>query len=600
MSNYSDRIKPDQYAIRTYLENLRRGRYQIPTFQREVVWERERIKRLWDSIYKFYPLGSILVWRTDTYLQRHREVGGHALPDDKRRHDFQYILDGQQRTTALLTAVYGCGGRWGDDAPDPTLLYVDLTVELDDEGDEDNSWVQRFLFWDEIDDRNGELRRNSGRQRRFYDGLIVSLRDISDDYARLERELVGAGHVDYDDPARERLRRFKQVFDNYKLAFIELRGIEVGEVCQIFERINQAGQPLNIFDIVVAKTFRPEGDGEAGFYLRGRVDAFRQELRAAASQYANVDEQTILQTLAVLVNEYIPNSEVRNITDTYLNRLRTAELEEVWDDATTALKKVFDFLYNHLGVVGPKLVPYRYFYMTMASYFFRNNTPDYNLLKSYFWYYSFHEDDQLRNTTHLRQHVVKFRRAREGEAFGFGPLRIDRARLRGTTYSSKGRLSRAMLALYACQDPRDWALPDRSVLTDVYFQLLDQPNLHHIFPKNFCQSHLSGEACEHADSLLNIAYLTKITNLKIGNQSPADYMQTYVANFPRFAASHLLPENLKTWALLGELPPDALSTFVEARLDLVLNTLGSLVSETTLEVIDTERESSEVIARAVS
>ncbi len=49
------------------------------------------------------------------------------------------------------------------------------------------------------------------------------------------------------------LNKMNAVLSNYKVAFIELRGIEVGEVCQIFERINQAGKPLNIFDIVVAK-----------------------------------------------------------------------------------------------------------------------------------------------------------------------------------------------------------------------------------------------------------------------------------------------------------------------------------------------------------
>ncbi len=68
MQNYIDRIKPDAYGITTYLENLRRGQYQIPTFQRDVVWDRQRVKRLWDSIYKFYPLGSILVWRTEAKL----------------------------------------------------------------------------------------------------------------------------------------------------------------------------------------------------------------------------------------------------------------------------------------------------------------------------------------------------------------------------------------------------------------------------------------------------------------------------------------------------------------------------------------------------
>lgn len=33
LDNYADWIKPDSYGITTYIENLRRGQYQIPTFQ---------------------------------------------------------------------------------------------------------------------------------------------------------------------------------------------------------------------------------------------------------------------------------------------------------------------------------------------------------------------------------------------------------------------------------------------------------------------------------------------------------------------------------------------------------------------------------------
>src|SRR5437762_12804989 len=101
--NYVDRIKADSYGITTYLENLRRGQYQIPTFQREVVWDRDRVKKLWDSICKCYPLGSILVWRTETRLDKHREIGGHPLKDQIEGREYYYLLDGQQGTTALLT-----------------------------------------------------------------------------------------------------------------------------------------------------------------------------------------------------------------------------------------------------------------------------------------------------------------------------------------------------------------------------------------------------------------------------------------------------------------------------------------------------------------
>lgn len=106
--SYADRIKPTDLSIQVYLENLLKQNYQIPTFQREVVWEEQNVKKLWDSIYKFYPLGSILVWKTDIKLQNHRAIGGNVVSESElNRSEYQYILDGQQRTTSLLTSIYG-------------------------------------------------------------------------------------------------------------------------------------------------------------------------------------------------------------------------------------------------------------------------------------------------------------------------------------------------------------------------------------------------------------------------------------------------------------------------------------------------------------
>src|SRR5690606_29206735 len=111
---------------------------------RDVVWEKENVKKLWDSIYKFYPLGSILVWKTDLKLHNHRSIGGHVITDDSSsRTEYQYLLDGQQRTTSLLTSLYG--GKIEDkDGFDPSL-YVDLTVQNEEETD-DESYKKRFLY----------------------------------------------------------------------------------------------------------------------------------------------------------------------------------------------------------------------------------------------------------------------------------------------------------------------------------------------------------------------------------------------------------------------------------------------------------------------
>ena len=584
MNSHVDRIKPDSFGITTYLENLRRSQYQIPTFQREVVWDRDRVKRFWDSICKFYPLGSILVWRTETQLHNHREIGGHPLREQSGDREFHYLLDGQQRTTALLTSMYG-GNIKGQDERDLDL-FVDLTVEEGDEV-EDESWRERFLFRDEIDDQGGTLLRNRGRQQRYDAGLVVKLEHIADRYGDLERKLVDIGRSDFDDPVRQELRRFKQVFDNYKLSFIELRGIEVAEVCQIFERINQAGQPLSMFDIVVAKTFRPEGEENTGFYLRGLFDDFRRELDSIRSGYNTIDDMTLLQILAVIVRDNVPEARVQNITDRYLNMLQTEHLEQVWAEGKKAIRKVFDFLENHLRLRGPALIPYRYFYMSLASYFFENESPNYELLRRYFWFFSFHNEDLLSNTTHLRDHVYRFRQTKDGGDFGFERFLIDRDRLRNTSYSSRGRLSRAMLALFANQDPRDWAMPERSVLASVYYTLTDRPNLHHVFPLDFCEKYLPN-SYHYANSLLNIAYLTQITNLHISNKNPLDYMREYIgSSFTNVQRTHLLPDQLGEWAMAETMPEDALEQFVEARLELVLRSLQKYLQGITFELVDT-------------
>jgi hypothetical protein len=587
MDDYADRIKPDSYGITTYLENLRRGQYQIPTFQREVVWDRDRVKRLWDSLYKFYPLGSILVWRTPTPLHSHREIGGHLLRGDPPGGEFQYLLDGQQRTTALLTSIYG--GRVKDNDGDDLRVYVDLTID-EREDVEDESWRERFLFWTEVDDRGGQLLRNTGRQKRFDSHLIVTLEAIARRYQELEERLEDQGHG-YRDPARENLRRFKRVFDNYKLSFIELRGIEVAAVCQIFERINVAGQPLSMFDIVVAKTFRPEAPGVPGFYLRALFQSFRRELEAAGSRYSDVDDMTLLQVLAVLVREAMPESGVQNITDRYLNVLRAEHVEPIWEDTKHALRKVFDFPENHLHLPGPALIPYRYFYMSLASYFLRNRDPDYEFLKRYFWYVSFHNEDILSNTTHLQDHIRRLKQARAGGKFGFDRFLVDRRRLTETTYSSRGRLSRAVLALYANQSPMDWKHKDRSILGVVYYTLTDHPNLHHIFPLDFCKN--LGERGRQVDSLLNIAYLTQITNIQISNSNPVEYLREYMGSgFEEVEQAHLLPDVLGEWARGGEMPDNALDVFIEARLELLLKRLREYLGEVAFEIVDTRPQDS--------
>jgi uncharacterized protein with ParB-like and HNH nuclease domain len=578
--NLTDRIKPDGMSIVSYLENLQRGEYQIPTFQREIVWEKENVKKLWDSIYKFYPLGSILIWKTDTKLHNHRAIGGHEIPPDESRSQFQYILDGQQRTTSLLTSIYG--GQISNKPDFNPTLYIDLTIGSSNEVD-DTSYASRFLFWDEIDDKEGNYRRNTGRKKKYDTGLIVKLLDIKSDFQNIFTRLNA---LPENTILISNLWRMKNVLDNYRIAYIDLKGIAVGEVCQIFERINQAGKPLDIFDIVVAKTFRHETGNQKGFYLRDLITNFRETPNN--SKFLNIADLDYLQILAILIREYIPNSGIYNITPRYLNDIKATQIEEIWIDARPAILKVFDFFENHLHIKTPELIPFRYFYLTLASYFYQNRTPDYEFLKRYFWFYSFHNNDLLSNTTQISGHISLLRSHLQQNIASFDRFLIDKDRLRTASYSSKGRLSRAILSLYSSHLPKDWKFIDRDVISDNLFFSVDKPNLHHVFPTGFISGN-RGINLFDSNSLMNIVYLTQITNITISAKNPLNYMKEYdIAGFEKVLQSHLLSDKVLQWSRMDSMPDNALDNFIEDRVYAIIHDLKAKLPGINFEIIDTK------------
>ncbi len=580
MIEYADRIKPGDAAITTYIDDLLNSKYQIPTFQRDVVWDGDKVKRLWDSVFRFYPIGSILVWRTDTKLQKHRQIGGFPIDKSSDHSEYQYLLDGQQRTTALLTALHG-GKIHSQPEFDPTL-YIDLTEHLNDD---DDSYRRRFLFWSEIDDRNGELLANKGRAQRYAKGEIVRLLDVARKYGALEETLHKEGRASWDDPVRQALRQAQSVLSNYRVSFIVLRGIQIAEVCQIFERINREGQPLDTFDIVVAKTYRPadQAQGTNEFYLRERVDELRRKIPSHA-RFADIDDHTLLQILATVIGKDQPEAGINNITDRYLTALKTENMEKAWPKFADATVKTFDFLDQILHLKGPNLIPFRYFYMTIAAYFLKAEKPDYDFLKRYVWYTAFHSDDLLSNTTHLQAHVAAL--TSDNPEAVFGEFSLDKDSLRRASYSARGRFSRAILSLLSSRKPRDWASPYRNVVSDTYYMLTDKPNLHHIFPSNFLASHPHKNKVD-GNSLMNIAYITQLTNLRISDQNPIDYIaELDNSEFPNVLEDHLVPLQVIEWAKQKTLPEDALDQFVDQRVELFMGALRDLLPNVTFKVFD--------------
>ena len=55
-------------SIRKIIDKTLSGEIRIPSFQRGFVWEPEKVAFFIDSLFKWYPIGSLLLWRTNEKL----------------------------------------------------------------------------------------------------------------------------------------------------------------------------------------------------------------------------------------------------------------------------------------------------------------------------------------------------------------------------------------------------------------------------------------------------------------------------------------------------------------------------------------------------
>lgn len=86
------------------LTDVKNGRIGLPDLQRPFVWKDAKIRDLLDSMLRGYPIGYIMLWASPINYSNAAHIGKndkiYAQPDD-------LVIDGQQRLTALLAAMFG-------------------------------------------------------------------------------------------------------------------------------------------------------------------------------------------------------------------------------------------------------------------------------------------------------------------------------------------------------------------------------------------------------------------------------------------------------------------------------------------------------------
>ena len=214
-------------SIRKLIERVTSGDIRIPAFQRDYVWEPDQVAFLADSIFKNFPIGTIIFWQTEERLRTEKNLGSFELPEPKRDYPVNYVLDGQQRLTSLFstfqTELEPRDSDWVD-------IYFDLEAE---KSPQDTSFVA--LSESEADpERHFPIKT-------FFDSVA---------YRRATKHLSEEKQVAIDSVQAK--------FKEFLIPNLTFETTDRNEVAIVFERINRAGTELDVFSLLAAWSWSDE------------------------------------------------------------------------------------------------------------------------------------------------------------------------------------------------------------------------------------------------------------------------------------------------------------------------------------------------------
>jgi hypothetical protein len=113
--------------VEDLVERVRRGLIRIPDFQRQLQWKTEHVSALFDSIYRGYPVGSLVFYLRQAPAER-LELGPLVIEAPEIPNAW-WVVDGQQRLATLAACLLRpvpLPTKAGKE--DPFVLYFDAAT----------------------------------------------------------------------------------------------------------------------------------------------------------------------------------------------------------------------------------------------------------------------------------------------------------------------------------------------------------------------------------------------------------------------------------------------------------------------------------------
>lgn len=495
-------------ALRKVIERISSGAIRVPGFQRKFVWEPVRSALLMDSIYKGYPFGSVLLWRTRTELKTEKTVGGFELPPPEDDYPIDYVLDGQQRLTSIFSTFQT------DLEPPQEDPEIWLPIYYDFEAKED-AQDSRFLALG-----SGEVDTEKHFPlRTFFDPVQFS-RAVSGLSEARNIEIVG-------------------VQERFKEAMIPAETFETEDrtrVAIVFERVNRMGVDLDMFELLTAWTWSEEFD------LQNRFAELSEEFSDFGFEEVGSDNDLMLRCCAaILKGDPAPSAMID---------INGAEVREKFESVETALRLAIDFLRKNLQIRHLKFLPYSAQLIPLAAYFAYEQSKslpasDVDVLLKWFWRSTFahrYSGNPGRNIKFDVEQAVALRKGHSSKLSSISAT-VGKDFFLDNSFSARTVATKALILLLANNSPCTF-LSGQAIDLD---RVLSEPNrneFHHCMPKAWLRDNRPNVSDKTINSLANFAIISRAENREIKAKAPSEYRAMMPDESSFIESAAYLPDSL--------------------------------------------------------
>jgi hypothetical protein len=309
------------FRVEELIAHARAGRIRVPSFQRGFKWEREDVRKLIDSIWRGYPIGTLLLW--SKVGPPGRVTLGDLVFDVNEQSSAWFVVDGQQRIVSLVSTLLPDGAR-----------------------------AEKFDFYFDLEKGSIVPTRRAGTPSTY-----LPLNRVVD-----SEELLAWADENRAALAPEQVRlafRVGKALREYELPAYVVNVDDEAVVREIFERTNSTGKALEASDVFNA-LHAPIGRQPA-LSLKEVVERLRVRL------LGELDEDQVLRGLLAI--------ERKDFTGDLQRQLVKVDIPAAIERVERALDRVFGFLAQDAGIPHLRLLPYQSPLTTLSAYFDRFPTP---------------------------------------------------------------------------------------------------------------------------------------------------------------------------------------------------------------------------------